>query len=261
MLNNLKRLNYSRRFGVTQRGLRLLGTGLSLAAASTILIVFFQSACVLKKSKVSVESSPPVRLVFLPFNTPAGNKDLRWTAMAVPILMAQISKRAPALDPVPLWQVMPAAIESAGNSRSFTEESAAYVANWIVAKWSVMGELTPAKNGVSLMVDFIPAKSNLVAFRYTKTGSLDSVGPNLRIACEQFLRYLVAKPLEARSEKLQNLTSLRKLAETLDREYGWSVETEPGKAQEAVSSLVRTDERLAHFLFSPTLYSVLGPVK
>jgi hypothetical protein len=200
-------------------------------------------------------------VVFLPFHTSEGNKDLQWTALAIPIMMAKISERASALEPVPLWEVMQTAIEAAGNSRSFTDESAANVASWVAAKWSVIGELTSTGKSVSLTVDFIPAKSNLVAYRYMKTGNLDSVGPNLRVAFEQFLRYLAAKPLDARSEKLQNLTSFRKLAETLDREYGWHVAAQPGKAHEMVSSMARSDERLARFLFSPTLYSNLGPAK
>ena len=47
----------------------------------------------------------------------------------------------------------------------------------------------------------------------------------------------------------------------LDREYGWSAEAEPGKAQEIVASLVRSNEQLARALFSPTLYPSLAEKK
>jgi len=177
--------------------------------------------------------------------------------MAMPIMMAKISQRAPALDPVPLWESMPTALEAAGNSRSFTPESAAYVATWLTAKWAAMGEFTPVQKDYSLMVDFIPAKSTLIAFRYIKTGTADSVEPNLNRSIEQFLGYLVASPIQTAKAKAQGMTSLKKLAEAIDREYGWSVEAEPGKAQEIAASLAQSDARLARFLFNPTLYSFI----
>ena len=50
-------------------------------------------------------------------------------------------------------------------------------------------------------------------------------------------------------------------AEALDREYGWFVDADPGKAQETVSELAHSDERLAQSLFSPALYPDLSPKK
>jgi len=225
-------------------------------------ILFSQSACMFKK-KVKPEAvvSAPVRLVLLPFNVPSGDKDLRWTAMAAPILLAKAGEAAKGLDILPLWQTMPTVLNAAGTSRGLTEESASTIAAWTSAKWSVMGELAPAKNGVTLVIDFVPARSNSVPFRYLKTGKMDSLAGSFDEAYIQFLRYLVSRPFAQAQDKAVTMTSVKDLAEALDREYGWSVEAEPGKAQDAVSSLMRSDERLARMLFSPILYPSLAEKK
>jgi hypothetical protein len=57
------------------------------------------------------------------------------------------------------------------------------------------------------------------------------------------------------------MTASRDLAEALDREYGWFVDAEPGKAQDVVAKLLLTDEHLAKSLFSPTLYPGLTEKK
>jgi hypothetical protein len=112
-----------------------------------------------------------------------------------------------------------------------------------------------------MMVDFIPAKSNQVPFRYQKNTSIDSLGSGFPEAFRQFLRYLVARPLQPAKGSLPNMTSMKTLAEALDREYGWFVDAEPGKAQDVVADLARSDESLARLLFNPSLYPVLGQTK
>jgi len=234
-----------------------------LITICAILILLSQSGCFLKKSKSEpVQNTTSVRLVLLPFNVPAGDKELQWTALAAPILMAKTGGKSESLDLIPLWETMPYARDNAGTSRSFTPETAANVATWLSAKWSAMGEMkmTPAKNEVSMVVDFIPSRSNQVAFRYLKKDKIDSLGDGFNDAYIQFLRYLVTKPL-APSKKSDTLTSVKSLAEAIDREYGWFVEADPGKAQDVVNSLIQTDERLARFLFSPTLYPALAVKK
>jgi len=215
-----------------------------------------------KKSKAVVAAAPaPVRMVLLPFNVASEKAELRWTAMAGPILIAKASALSQDLDIVPLWQSMPAAVDAAGASRSLTSESAATVASYMTAKWSALGEFSPAKNGISMMIDFIPTKASLVPFRYMRSSKLDSVGPGFPEALSQFLNYLVARPLQTSKKSQQSLTSLQSLAEALDREYWWFVDAEPGKAQETVSNLAKSDERLAHFLFNPSLYPVIAEAK
>jgi len=253
MLNRLKKPCYCR-----MQVNALLG--LCLLAASAVLLLLFQSACS-KKSKAPVAITSPIRIVLFPFNVPAANKDLQWTAFAAPVLMAKASEQAQDLALVPLWETMPTAIESAGASRSFTQESAASLANWLTAKWSIMGEISPTKTGVSLTIDFIPAKSNQVPFRYMKVGRVDSLGNNFRDAIRQFLHYLAARPLGPAKRDEQSMTSVKPLAEALDREYGWFVDASPGKAQETVTELTRTDDRLARFLFNPSVYPVLAQGK
>jgi hypothetical protein len=53
------------------------------------------------------------------------------------------------------------------------------------------------------------------------------------------------------------MISMKPLAEALDREYGWFVDAEPGKAQEIVADLALKDDRLARLLFNPSVYPVL----
>ena len=232
----------------------------ALITVCATLVLTGQSGCLFKKSKSEPVPTTSVRLVLLPFNVPAGNKDLQWTALAAPILMAQTGAESESLELIPLWEAIPYARDNAGSSRTFTQESAANVAAWLSAKWSVMGEMTPSKDKVSMIVDFIPSRSNQVAFRYLKKDKMDSLGAGFDDAYNQFLRYLVSKPL-APSAKRDTLTSVKSLAEALDREYGWFVEPDPGKAQEVVDSLIQTNERLARFLFNPNLYPALAAKK
>jgi hypothetical protein len=233
---------------------------LFLTIASILLALVSQPGCA-KKSRTVITEASPVRLVLLPFNVSSEKAELRWTAMAAPILMAQVSALSQDIEVVPLWQSMPAAAEAAGASRIFTAESASTVASYMTAKWSTLGEFYPAKNGISMILDFIPAKTSLVPFRYMKSGRLDFVGSSFPEALNQFLSYLVAKPLESTKRSKQSFASLQPLAEALDREYGWFVDAEPGKAQEVVSNLAKSDGRLARFLFNPNLYPVLAEAK
>ena len=158
-----------------------------------------------------------------------------------------------------LQQLMAVAIEAAGVTRTFSSETAASVASWLSVKWSVMGELSATKTGTRMMIDFIPAKTGSVPFRFTKSGKIDEAGAQLPEAFSQFAYYLTVRPLQPMQKKLPTMTSVKKLAEALDREYGWFVEAEPGKAQTVVSDLAATDERLARFLFNPSLYPTLQP--
>jgi hypothetical protein len=233
-------------------------SGLLLITAAALFLSFFQSACFLKKSKPNVTPPSEVRIAFLPFSVPAGNQDLRWTAMAGPILMGKAAERAKDLIVMPLWESMPIAIEAAGATRTNTPETAASVAAWLSVKWAAIGEISTTKTGVRMMIDFIPAKTGSVPFRYTQSGKMDDVGARLPDAFVQFSYYLTIRPLEPTQKKLPPMTSLKKLAEALDREYGWFVEAEPGKAQAVVTELAKTDEKLARFLFNPGLYPGLA---
>jgi len=233
-------------------------SGLLLITAAALLLSLFQSACFFKKSKPKVTPLSEVRIALLPFNLPAGDQDLRWLAMAGPVLMGKVVERSRDLKVTPLWESMPTAIEGAGVTRTFTPETAAAFAAWLSVKWSVMGELSKTKTGMRMMIDFIPAKTGSVPFRFTKSGKIDEVGAQLPESFVQFSYYLAIRPLEPAQKKLPTMTSVRKLAEALDREYGWFVEAEPGKAQAIVTELAATDPKLARFLFNPSLYPSLA---
>jgi len=232
------------------------GRGAILALAA--MVFFLQSACLFKGKKEAVMPSAPVRVAFIPFNTPEGSTQLRWASLAMPILLAKISERAEGMETVPLWESVRYAIESTGNSRTVTQESAAYVANWMNSKWCVMGTLSQAKNDkITLLMDFIPSREDDIPFRFIKTMKMDEVDYSVQKAFQEFLHYVSAKPLETQKGKTTNLASLRQLAEALDREYGWSVPAERGQADEIVSNLFQSDPQLARSLFNPNTYSIL----
>ncbi len=250
MLNHLRKPDECRTSDYAPYGLRLL-------VVSVLILILIQSACG-KKGRAVFSPASPSRMVFLPFNVPEGQKDLQWAALAAPVLLAQVCKRAPDLEAVPFWESMPVAIDNAGTSRIFTDESAESAASWLSAEWGIMGEISPArKNRVAFIVDFIPVRSKQVPFRYMKTGRMDSVADGFPTAFTQFLRYLAGRPLEKKKGGYPQMSSMKALAEALDREYGWFVEAESGKAQEIVEELMRTNEDLARFLFNPNIYPQL----
>ncbi len=231
-----------------------------LVVMLALITVFTQSACA-KKNKVALAPATGIRIALLPFNTPVENPDLRWTAMAAPAMMAKISEYAKDIEVLPLWQTMPISLEAAGASRSLTPDSAAYIASWLAVKWAAMGEITPSKSGVSMMIDFIPDRTTQVPFRFAKSGSIDDVASQIPLAYNQFFYYLGVRRLSPIDKKLQTLTSMKTVAEALDREYGWSMEADPGKADQVVAALASTDARLARLLFNPTLYPALAQTK
>ncbi len=233
-----------------------------LAAAALVgLIILLQPACLFKKHKASTPEVPPapVRIAYLPLNVSSDNTNLRWLSLAVPILMAKASESAPDLETVPLWEAMPVAVEAAGNSRTLTAETAAYVASRLSAKWATQGDLEPAKGGVLLTVDFIPARTTLVPFRFQTQTSIDSLGSLFGGALDQFLRYLVVRPMAKGTNTGLKSDVLKPVVEALDREYGWFVTADPGKSNKIVADLVRSDNRLARLLFNPSLYPGMGP--
>ena len=233
---------------------------LRTAAALIGIVLAVQAACLLRKPKAAAPKATPqpVRIVYLPLNVPSDNTDLRWVSLAVPIMMAKVSEEAPDLDPVPLWEAMPVAVEAAGNLREITAENAAYIASRLTAKWASQGDLSPTKGGVLMTVDFIPAKSTLIPFRYQKESGIDSLGGHFEDAFDQFLRYLILRPLTRPEGKSVAAAQMKEVAEAFDREYGWFVTAEPGKSDKVVSELAASDSRLARLLFNPNLYPSVG---
>jgi cell division protein FtsN len=245
----------SRAFAMKDSSINFIKLGiLSVLVALALLL---QPACLFRghKTDVKPQSPPsPIRIAVLPFNVPADDGNLRWASLASQVMMAKAGEGTPDLEIIPFWEAMPAAVQVAGASRSITPEAAVNIAGRLTAKWATQGELSQSKNGVSMMVDFLPADGSLYPFRFSSEGSLESVEQSFPEAFEQFLRYLAARPLNAKGQIKFDAGSLRETAEALDREYGWFVSADPGKSENVVEKLLRSDERLARTLFNPNLY-------
>ncbi len=233
---------------------------IGIAAGLAGLILLVQPACLFRKHKTGapVVLPSPVRIAYLPLNSPDASPDSRWLSLAVPVMMAKVGEKAPDLEAVPLWETMPVAVEASGNSRTITPEVAAYVASRLSAKWATQGELSPTKGGVQMTMDFIPAKTTLVPYRYQRELSVDSMASHFRDALGQFLTYLVLRPMAKGDGASIDAATLKQVAEALDREYGWFVAADPGKSDKVVADLARSDRGLARLLFNPNLYPVVG---
>ncbi len=224
-------------------------------------LIFLQSGCLLfrhRKAPAAVQTqAAPIRIALLPLNAPAENPDARWLSLAAAVVLARAGVNAPELEIVPLWESMPVAIQSMGTSRAISPDQAAYMAGLLTAKWAASGEVSSTKSGVSLLVDFMPAKETMIPFRYQKQTDVDSLTGNLTDAVTEFLRYQVATaaPPDVSAEKMP---ALRDIAQALDLEYGWFIAADPGKSEKLVASLARSDYRLAQVLFNPNLYPVIG---
>ncbi len=235
---------------------------LFIAVLILVLAALVTPGCLFRKKKSAAPQLPlaPVRLALLPANIPSDRQELHWVSLATTVIMAKQIEDARDLEVVPLWESLPIALEALGTSRTISGETPAYVASRLNAKWATQAELTPSKNGVTLLLDFMPTKSSMIAYRYEKETSIDSLHTALREAVEQFLRYLQARPLAkgGRGSKSVDTKELQAIAEAMDREYGWFAQADPGKSETTLASLARTDNRLARLLFKPAASSDSG---
>lgn len=238
---------------------------LVVLTAVVVLFVSTQAACS-KKVRVVAEDAGPVRVVVLPFMVSKekgieekNSDDLQWAAMAAPALLIRASRQYSDLEMVPFHEVMPTAISVAEAARSFTDESASSLANWVSAQWAVMGEIRQTrKNSYSVIVDFIPASSADVPFRYIKVRRLENIGMTFQSGLRQWLRYTTGKQIPLVRAKQPGLEKMHSLGEALDKEYGWLVTAEPGSATELVEDTAATDMNWAKLLFSSTMYPMLA---
>ena len=235
-------------------------------AALAAVVVFAgaaQTACS-KKVKVAIEDSGPVRVAVLPFmvspDKAGGDKELQWTAMAAPALLVKASRRLPDIEVVPFWEVMPVAISVAGAARSFDDDNATSLANWLSAQWAVIGEVrrTGSASSFSVVVDFIPTNTNTVPFRHIKTRRIENIGTSFYSGLRQWLRYATGRPIPLLQVREPGLDKMRSLGEALDKEYGWLATAEPGAAQSLVNELMMDDEDWTKTMFSPTMYTSLA---
>ena len=235
-------------------------SGQRVVACMLLMALLSSPACFFRKKKGVEPKYPsvPVRCALLPINVPGENADLNWVAFAATYLMARFAGQAQDLSAAALWETVPVALESVGDSRSITPSTAAYVASRVTARWAVQGELMPVKNGMRLRLDFVPTQASTIAYRYESAFSPDTMVQKVREAFEQFLSYLMARPLPKEAREI-SLDQLKQIGEALDLEYGWYHAAEPGKADRVVAELAKSQMEVARILFNPTLYPVLAP--
>jgi hypothetical protein len=243
-----------------------------------LLGVLLQPGCLFRKHKPPAAPAlpAPVRVALLPFNVPPDNSDLRWASMATLALMADMVTAAPDVELIPIWESVPAVLQSLGNSRTVTSDTAELIASRLSARWASHGEILsavqsavparkrakgatpPTKISFNIRLDFIPAKPSLVPFRYEKPYGADSLQPRFQEAFDQFLRYLIVRPLQPQKLQAIDIAKLREIAASLDTEYGWFTSAKPGSSGKVVEDLAKSDPGLARALFSPTLYPILA---
>ena len=226
----------------------------------TLVGMLILPGCLFRRNKVPDATTfpAPARLVFLPMNVPQANEDLHWISIATTVISANAALAAPDLGPVPLWESLPTALQSLENSRTVTPDIAELVAGRLSARWATQGEVSTAGNAFQLRLDFIPSRPTLVPFRYEKGVSAETMQPRIQEAFEQFLRYLIVRPMAERGVMPLDLNKLKEIAQAIDVEYGWFVSAKPGAAGKTVEDLAKTNLALAKLLFSPTLYPILG---
>jgi hypothetical protein len=228
---------------------------LALAVAGLLL----QPGCLFRKNKApSAPTIPaPVRIVLLPMNVPPDKEDLRWLSFATEVRMMEAATAVPDLELVPLWESLPASLQTLGVSRTTTEEVSNFIAARLSARWATDGRIIPAKEEYTFRIDFVPARPSQVPFRFEKISSIESMDSQFREAFEQLARYLNVRPPEEAKAPLLDLKKLREIAQAIDVEYGWFSEAKPGSAGALVGELAARNRNLARLLFSPTLYPVL----
>ena len=231
-------------------------------AAVIVFTAAPQVACS-KNIKVGIEDSGSVRLVVLPFvvssERAGADDDLQWAAMAAPALLAKASRRLPDIEVVPFWEMMPVAISVAGASRSFTDENAESLANWLSAQWAVMGEIRRigTSSNYTVVVDFIPAKTTLIPYRHIKKRRMENIGTAFYAGLRQWMRYVTTRQIPLQQVRESGLQSMRHVGEALDKEYGWLVSAEPGAAQPLIDEFIENGDEWTKLLFSPTMYPQL----
>ena len=250
----------NRIFKIRNRGKRISVRGAVSALTAVVMLMAVVLPACSKKVKVAIEDSGPVRVLVLPFivspEKSGEDKELQWAAMAAPALLVKASRRLPDIEVVPFWEAMPVAISVAGAARSFTDENAASLANWVSAQWAVIGEIrrTGSASSYTVVMDFIPATSTAVPFRHIRTRRMENVGTTFYIGLRQWLRYATAKQIPLLQVRETGFQKMKPLGEALDKEYGWLVTAEPGAAQPLVNELALEDIDWAKLMFSPTMY-------
>ncbi|MGD0307854.1 MAG: hypothetical protein ABSC02_01085 [Acidobacteriota bacterium] len=240
----------------------------ALLLSLAFLALLLQTGCLLHpfhifkhKPRPAPVIPPPARIALLPVNLPSDDANLRWYSFGSVVLMDEVAHTASDLEPIPLWESMPVTMQALGNSRTITADMASQIATRLAAKWASAGDLLTADNSVTLRLDFIPAQTTVVPFRYEKPVSGDVLADRLTESFDQFLRYLIVRPLNIDGIRPIEVKTLKEVAEALDAEYGWFTTAKPGVAGKAVEDLQKEAPGLARLLFSPTLYPSLGAIK
>ncbi len=227
-------------------------------------ILLLQPGCLFfhkRKPRPAPVIPPPTRIAVLPANFPPENPDARWLTLASIVLQYDTGRAAPDLDFIPFWESMPAVLQVVGNSRTISTDNAVEIATRLSAKWIADGNFLSDKSALTYRLDFMPSQTTLIPFRYEKPTSAAELPDEMSEAYDQFLRYLIVRPLVIERIRPIEPKQLKEIADALDAEYGWFVTARPGQAGKVVEDLERLIPGLARSLFSPTLYPNLGEIK
>ncbi len=229
----------------------------------SILILVLQPGCLFHRHKPRPAPviPPPTRVAVLPANFPPEDPDSRWLTLASVVLQFDSARAASDLELIPLWESMPAVLQVVGNSRTISTDNAVEIATRLSAKWIADGNFLSNKGALTYRLDFMPSQTTLIPFRYEKPTSPGELPDQMSEAYDQFLRYLIVRPLVLERIRPIETKQLREIAEALDAEYGWFVTARPGQAGKVVEDLEHLIPGFARSLFSPTLYPNLGEIK
>ena len=169
----------------------------------------------------------------------------------------EVAATVPDLEPVPLWESLPAALQSLGVSCTTVAEVSEFIAARLSARWATDGRIIPAKDEYTFRIDFVPARPSQVPFRFETVSSIEAMDLRFQEAFEQLARYLNVRPPEKEKAPLLDINRLREIAQALNVEYGWFSEAKPGSAGKLVEALAAGNRDLARLLFNPSLYPIL----
>jgi len=237
--------------------------GIAMMSAALL----FLQGCFFRGSRTNSPTGPAPRvsIAVLPLNIPeppqaSGSRlqgpTLQTLSIASAVMATNVLQGIPDVEQVPLWRTLHAASSLIDKSRRATPSEAAKLANMLSVRWAMTGEIAPNPEGYVLIIDFIPAKSSGIPFRYQRDLQPETLARRVNEALEQFLRYAQHPVPQTKTlTRPVDWSDLFRLAEAIDREYGWFSPPAPGKAQVVYASVLARDPRLASLFFNPDLYA------
>ncbi len=229
-------------------------------AAMLCVATLSQQSCLWHRDKAGTPATQAsqVSVLILPLNASLSDPTQQSLSIGSAVLAEQILLGVTDVSPVPLWRGIPAAQGVLGGSRNITPATASDLANLLSVPWAMIGEVSQEGDRYAILIDFIPAKQSMIAFRYMRDLRPELLEPKVYEALGQFLRYLrrPSARLMPVPDHLQDPHTLFDLAGAVDVEYGWFSPAVTGRSQSAFNAVAATDRDLAALLFNPGIYAV-----